>query len=69
MITSEALNKQVSKQHTIAIIHNDTIIHTGMMADSRKAWDNIALNNKHGLFTYVGRLIDGSWNRITWMVK
>lgn len=69
MITESALNAQVPKSHTIAIVQDDTIIHSGMMADSRKRWDDVSLDGNHGNYQYIGRTIDNRWNRITWMIK
>ena len=69
MLDTQALNTQVPAEHTIAILQGDTIIHSGMMADSRQRWDDCMLDSNHGIYVYAGRAIDNKWYRIAWAVK
>jgi len=69
MVDIEQLNRDVPSEHTIAITQDESIIYSGGMADAHKVWDNLMLDDGHGMYTYTGRAIDGRWYRLCKAVK
>jgi len=62
--------ENIPVKHTAAIMNNGgyNVLHSGNMAEMRKAWDNLPFEQSGGLFSLVARAIDNKWYRINWMV-
>jgi len=67
MIDNNSLNAQVPKSHTTAILQDETIIHSGMLADCKDRWNELPFYQNHGLYSFVVKAIDSKWYLSSWM--
>ena len=67
MIDNNSLNAQVPQSHTTAILHNETILHSGMLVDCKNRWEQLPFYQNHGLYSFAVKAIDGKWYLASWM--
>ena len=64
---TEDVIETIPEEHTVAIIVDNTLYYSGMMADARLKWDNLPFDAPHGIYSYVMKTIENKWYRLTWM--